>query len=212
MQNITKIKLLVIAAPLLLLVVFALRLGSFIEEFGGYKWDLDSINEHFDLPIPADANSIEYDGHRGNLGYLNLSFEAPSESVMNYAAMFCGGKFYQGYDPFNAIDIKEPRENAHLISMREVSYYYTHQTHLIVSLARDAYRMVSSKLRLIKRILKDICLGWSYCITAQNAPLLGINDDHSSTPSRWLYRWCAHACPSRSTWWNWQHLDLRFHS
>ena len=87
------------------------------------QWNIASINEFLGVSIPSVATYVEYTGHKERGGRLNLSFEADSEEATEFVSMLCMNILYQGYDPFNAIDISEPIDNAHLIEIGNVSYY-----------------------------------------------------------------------------------------
>lgn len=96
----------------------------------GKLWDMDSVNEKFEIPLPADAEMIEVSGHMGRGGGLNLSFQSSSETMEEYASIFCDGIFHEGYDPFNAIDVLEPQADAIRITMDGGTYnihsYYSY--------------------------------------------------------------------------------------
>jgi hypothetical protein len=82
-----------------------------------------STKGYLGTSLPTDAVEIAYDGNTGRSGWLNLSFESSSQSMEEFLSNFCGGKLHQNYDPFQAIDIGEPRDGAYLIDMRDTSYY-----------------------------------------------------------------------------------------
>jgi len=88
-----------------------------------YQWNVASINEFLKVSIPADANNIEYSGHTGRGGQLNLSFDADDEEAREFVSMLCNNTLYQNYNPFNAIDVSEPILDAHFIEIANVSYY-----------------------------------------------------------------------------------------
>ena len=111
------------ATPICTVIAFILYLPSFVANSGGYLWDIDAINDFLEMPIPTEAKMIEFDGNRGRAGYLNLSFQAFSPTMDDFIAQFCDSQLYQGYDPFNAIDVPESVASAYLITMENVNYY-----------------------------------------------------------------------------------------
>lgn len=120
---VTKKRAIAIGTIAILAVIFFVGLGNLFTNWNGYLWNKASIEKFLETPIPADANYVEFDGHRGRGGGLNLTFEASDESVEAFVSKFCGNTLYQGYDPFNAIDTEEHRIGAYRIKMDQVSYY-----------------------------------------------------------------------------------------
>ena len=69
------------------------------------------------------AFNIQISGDKQAKTSLNVSFDAPPESAGKYAKQLCGGKLYQRYDPFNAIDVDMPSFHAYPISAYGKTYY-----------------------------------------------------------------------------------------
>lgn len=89
----------------------------------GNSWDLTSIEHAIGVSLPKDAQNVHYDGHQGRNGFLDLSFEASHNNVNDFTDKLCDGIFYEGYDPFNALDLGEPFTFAHLINVGQFPYY-----------------------------------------------------------------------------------------
>ncbi len=87
------------------------------------QWTTQDINRALSATIPTDATNIAIQGHRARGGFLELEFDAPPQSMRNFAGQLCNGVLYQGYDPFNAIDIAEPFTYTHPIHLDIYSYF-----------------------------------------------------------------------------------------
>jgi hypothetical protein len=94
------------------------------------SWNKESVEKTLRVSLPVDASHIEFDGRRGRGARLDFTFEASYESMDTFVSQFCEGTLYQGYDPFNAIDIsfyaKEKPVKAYVITMNDyypISYY-----------------------------------------------------------------------------------------
>lgn len=122
MKKIRRIHVILALYPVL--TALGLIVLVFMTNMGNSTWDIDSINTWMlDIPIPPDATAIEYDGHQGRGGWLDLHFESSNETMDEFVKQFCGGKLYQGYDPFNAVDTVEQIEDSHFIDMVSITYF-----------------------------------------------------------------------------------------
>lgn len=118
-----RILLLLMMMIVLVTISISIELSSSFNSSGNnYEWNITSINELLGVSIPPNANDVEYTGHSRRGGRLNLTFNAGEEQVTEFVSMLCNN-LYQGYDPFNAIDVSEPTDNAHFIEIGNVAYY-----------------------------------------------------------------------------------------
>jgi hypothetical protein len=109
-------------------VFMVLCIGSSFYDFffggGGTwfaPWTLEFVEEQFIGQLPHDAINISYTDKDAAHSYARLSFAAPPQSADRFTEQFCTNLFYEGYDPFNAIDSVDD-ETGHLIATQ--SYYY----------------------------------------------------------------------------------------
>jgi hypothetical protein len=91
--------------------------------FADDEWNIDEVNAGLQIPVPTSASNIMTEGHDGRGGYLRLTFDSPADEANAFAAQFCAGVLYQGYDPFNAINVGEPFTYTYYIQIDNQGYY-----------------------------------------------------------------------------------------
>ncbi len=89
----------------------------------GNLWDTASIERELGTRLPTDAKDVHFDGFQGRGGGLDLSFKISATGGKDFIRQFCDNVFYQGYDPFNAVNLSEPFTFAHLINVGQFPYY-----------------------------------------------------------------------------------------
>lgn len=92
-------------------------------------WDLQTVENHLHVSIPADAHDFHYSSGSNRYVHVDLSFKAPPASVLDFAKHFCDGVLHQGYDPFNAFDLAEPVPNSVEIQIIEAYYTYSYYSY-----------------------------------------------------------------------------------
>jgi hypothetical protein len=89
----------------------------------GNLWDIASVERELGTRLPTDARDVHFDGFQGRGGGLDLYFKISTTGGKDFIKQFCGNVFYQGYDPFNAVNLSEPFTFAHLINVGQFPYY-----------------------------------------------------------------------------------------
>lgn len=107
MRKIKISDLIAIGISLLCICVFTLFLAwhlvtAYIREADG--WDLNSILQLLQAPLPSDASDVTYNGtRRGHLTWLQLRLTSSFESLNNFAVAVCNQPLQPTFDPSNAI-------------------------------------------------------------------------------------------------------------
>ncbi len=97
--------------------------------FHDRDWDRDTISHFLDIPIPDEARNLVVEGQQGLVGSygiypkLSFSFDATPESALEFVEHFCEGELHVGYDPFDAMDMSNPVEDAVLIRGKRSIHY-----------------------------------------------------------------------------------------
>ena len=117
------IVVLVLSIVIILVVSTADTTARFPLNLAGASWTEAAIEERLGVPLPENARDIRYEGHQGRGGFLDLSLTSSLKSINQFMRQLCGNTFYEGYDPFEAIDIGEPFTFAHRIEIGLYPYY-----------------------------------------------------------------------------------------
>lgn len=89
---------------------------KFEVEVLGLDWNFEEIVDYIGADYPEGAVDIEYESSHFDRGFfIEVRFKAPPDDAMKFAESICDGVLYQGYDPFDTIDGRQPSPNAHLI-------------------------------------------------------------------------------------------------
>lgn len=145
---------------------------TFGVENDDYDWTLERIEKSLGVPIPQDAVDVRYEGEWGRLTELELTFQAPPQSMDEFMSHFCQGISHQHYDPFRAIDLAKRVDYQFAVYMEDrwPSNYYSYSPNASDSLFgnrcdqtdRDFVKIVVDKsnaqnyaLRMFYRLGRD---------------------------------------------------------
>jgi hypothetical protein len=97
--------------------------STFSLNLAGMSWDATAIEQELGISIPENIQNIAYEGHQGRGGFLDLSLTASLVDINQLISQPCDNNYYEGYDPFNAIDVGEPFSYTHQIEIGLYPYY-----------------------------------------------------------------------------------------
>ena len=86
-------------------------------------WTLQDIENFLGASIPTDATEVDYYSLHHYSVLVRLNFKSPPEDLARFTERFCGGMYYQGYSPFNAVNVKAFTADSHPIDMGNFTYY-----------------------------------------------------------------------------------------
>lgn len=91
--------------------------------WGPETWSRSEAEGALGVAIPDEARDLRLEGSPDEVGYLDMRFAAPPAAMAAFTGNFCSGALHAGYDPFNAVDRRQPTEGAVQLTMAEAQYY-----------------------------------------------------------------------------------------